>query len=264
MKNISIIILALFLCATSCKGPFRLKHIDRVNEAEKGFDLAGSDVYAIALADSVMNAHGGRYNWDNTRFIKWNFFGYRTLIYDKMKNRVRIEIVSTNTKIITDLGTLSTKLEIGNKVILDKDSLAKYGTKAYNIFCNDSYWLLMPYKLKDAGVTLKYIGKLDNSIGAKSEVIEVTFKSVGVTPNNKYYIYINPRTYMVTQWDFFEKSTDTTPEFSNIWSDYKAYSRLFLSGNRGKSGYISNIGVYAKLPETVFNTFTAVDWTKMK
>ncbi len=254
----------LILFTLSCKSAYMVKHIEKENTADINFDIIGSDKKAIDLADSVMNAMGGRYNWDNTHFLKWNFFGKRELIWDKFKNRVRIDITSSNTIIISDLKTGETKLEIGKKIISDKDSLVKYAQKAKAIWINDSYWLVMPFKMKDAGVTLKYIGRKENSIGAMSEVVSLTFKNTGNTPDNKYYIYINPRTFLVTQWDFYKKSEDLKPEFSNVWQDYKAFDRIFLSGNRGSSGYISNIRVYKKLPESIFKTFGTIDWTTIK
>ena len=39
---------------------------------------------------------------------------------------------------------------------------------AYAIWVNDTYWLLMPYKMKDPGVTLAYDGeegKGDENVG---------------------------------------------------------------------------------------------------
>ncbi|MFK7925292.1 MAG: hypothetical protein AB8H47_25275, partial [Bacteroidia bacterium] len=62
-----------------------------VNPAYDGFDLVGSDEKAIAIADQTMEAMGGRAAWDATRFVKWNFLGFRTLTWDKLQKRVRIE-----------------------------------------------------------------------------------------------------------------------------------------------------------------------------
>ena len=53
------------------------------NPAAEGFDEAGSDPEAIAIADSVMVHHGGRKAYDDARYISWNFFGARSLVWDK-------------------------------------------------------------------------------------------------------------------------------------------------------------------------------------
>ena len=47
------------------------------NSVTTGFDAAGSDLKAIEIADRVMDAMSGRNAWENTRYIKWNFFGCR-------------------------------------------------------------------------------------------------------------------------------------------------------------------------------------------
>ena len=60
------------------------------NPAAPGFNQANSDAKAIALADAVMEAQGGRQAWDETRFLDWNFFGRRRLLWDKQENKVRI------------------------------------------------------------------------------------------------------------------------------------------------------------------------------
>ncbi|WP_133273578.1 hypothetical protein [Hymenobacter radiodurans] len=46
--------------------------------AAEGFDQAGSDPKAIAIADKVMNAMGGYDAWRNTRYLAWSFFGANT------------------------------------------------------------------------------------------------------------------------------------------------------------------------------------------
>ena len=61
------------------------------NPPAEGFNEAGSDPEAIEIADQVMEAMGGRQAWDTTRYITWNFFGNRTLLWDKQTGNVRID-----------------------------------------------------------------------------------------------------------------------------------------------------------------------------
>ena len=51
------------------------------NPAAEGFNMEGSDPKAISIADEVMTAMGGRKNWNNTRYITWNFFGARLVFH---------------------------------------------------------------------------------------------------------------------------------------------------------------------------------------
>ena len=54
------------------------------NPAADGFNAAGSDARAIALADRAMSMMGGREAWDNTRYITWRFFGARTHVWGQV------------------------------------------------------------------------------------------------------------------------------------------------------------------------------------
>ena len=74
----------LFLIAFGCAG-------GEGNPPLEGFDLAGSDAQAVAVADRVMERLGGRRNWDNTRYLTWRFFGSRRHVWDKWTGDIRIE-----------------------------------------------------------------------------------------------------------------------------------------------------------------------------
>ena len=138
-----------------------------------------------------MKASGGRYAWDQTRFIRWTFFNNRSLIWDKKQNRVRIESLKEDLKILLNLGDMTGKVWKNGEMFTQPDSIKKYLERGKGIWINDSYWLVMPFKLKDSGVTLKYLGKHNNTLGIECDVLELTFKAVGVTPDNKYHVYIN-------------------------------------------------------------------------
>ncbi|MEX2336494.1 MAG: hypothetical protein WD555_04400, partial [Fulvivirga sp.] len=75
------------------------------NPSAEGFNIEASDQKAIAIADSVMKAMGGRENYDALRYISWNFFGKRDLVWDKRAGRVRIDVPSEITYLL-DINTL--------------------------------------------------------------------------------------------------------------------------------------------------------------
>src|SRR6186713_1803269 len=62
-----------------------------VNPPSHGFDAAHSDPRAIAIADQVMEAMGGRAAWDATRCVQWKFNGRRKLCWDKFTNDFRLD-----------------------------------------------------------------------------------------------------------------------------------------------------------------------------
>lgn len=228
--------------------------IDPTNPPAEGFDLTGSDPKAIELADKVMAAMGGRKNWDDTRFIQWNFFGSRKLLWDKHLGRVRIESLRDSMTYLVDLNRETGRILQKGVEFTHPDSLIKYAKRGKSIWINDSYWLIMPYKLKDSGVTLKYLGQDTTLSGVLADVLQMTFKNVGDTPQNKYLIYMDPGTNLIVQWDFFQNATDPKPRFSSPWADYRKYGNILISGNRGRRD-LTEIQVMDQVDEKVFTEF---------
>jgi hypothetical protein len=72
---------------------------------------------------------------------------------------------------------------------------------AYARFVNDSYWLLMPLKMKDPGVNLDYDGEVKRD-GETYDVVKLTFDHVGLTPGDTYWVFVNRRTHLVDRWEY--------------------------------------------------------------
>jgi hypothetical protein len=225
------------------------------NPPAPGFNAAASDAKAIAIADEVMQAMGGRKAWDDTRCISWNFFGGRTLLWDKQAGLCRIEWLKRPQKIIVNLNGGTGKVSLGGVEQTHPDSLAKYLDIGKKVWINDSYWLVMPFKLKDSGVTLKYLGEGKTAKSEAADLLQLTFAGVGVTPDNKYHVWVDKKTRLVTQWAYFEKFTDDKPKIQNPWGDYRQYGKIMLSGERGERGSMQPVQVLDKVPEGVFEKF---------
>ncbi|MBT4792682.1 MAG: hypothetical protein HON90_14000, partial [Halobacteriovoraceae bacterium] len=69
---------------------------NEVNPAHVDFDLLHSDEKAIEIANKVMKSMGGRENWDNSKYLKWNFFGKRLHYWNKETGDIRIEIPNSD------------------------------------------------------------------------------------------------------------------------------------------------------------------------
>ena len=224
------------------------------NPPAEGFNQEGSDVLAMLLADKVMDAMGGREAWDDTRFIAWNFFGRRTHVWNKQTGDVRIEEPSNNLTILMNINTQKGKVMLDGEELTQPDSLAKYLDLGYKYWVNDSYWLVMPYKLKDSGVTLKYIAEDTTQLGNQADVIQLSFQDVGVTPENLYYVWIDVNSKLVTQWAYYPSIESEEPRFITPWADYQKYGSIMLSGNRGDY-QLSDIEVMNEVPEGTFSSF---------
>lgn len=259
MKKLSILFLAC-LSLAACQGDSdRVKQVDELpakkdNPAAEGFRAEASDAEAIALADSVMLAMGGRQAWDDTRYIGWNFFGARQLLWDKETGRVRIEVPNDFTVYLVDMEADTGRIMRYGEEVTNPDSVAHYVERAKQIWVNDSYWLLMPYKLKDSGVALTYVGQDTLQGGAQAEVVQLQFENVGFTPQNKYRVYIDPQDHLVKQWAFYREAEADTPSFITPWAGYQQYGNIQLSGDRGERD-ITDITVHEEVPEAAFTEF---------
>lgn len=250
--SICIILSAMLI---SCGQEKEQGSLQTDNPAAPGFDLAHSDPAAVELADSIMAAMGGRENWDKTRFISWNFFGRRDLVWDKKEGNVRIESAPDSTIYLVNVNTLKGRVQIKGQELTEADSLQQMLEKAKSIWINDSYWLVMPFKLKDTGVTLKYLGEDTVANGLKCNVLELTFKNVGVTPENKYRVYVDLNDNLVKQWAYYKDAGQDSA--SQIWpfDNYKRYGNILLSADRSDSKGPRNVRVDEKLPAETFTEF---------
>ena len=221
------------------------------NPAVEGFDAAGSDAKAMAIADEVMAAQGGRKAWDNTKFIRWNFFGNRKLTWNKWTGDVRVEGLKDGSVALVNINTGKGRYFKNGTEYTQPDSLAKYLPRAKSAWINDSYWLVMPFKLKDSGLTLKYVGEEKTETGANADKLQLTFKNVGDTPQNKYYVWVDKSSHLVSQWAHFRKADDEKPNFVLPWKEYQKAGNLMISGDRG-TRKITEIEVMDSMPEATF------------
>lgn len=233
LSLLTLLLITILACDTK-QDSYSGNQTEYGNPAAQGFNMEDSDSMAVMIADSVMSALGGRQNWDSTQFITWNFFGRRVHTWDKWNGKDRIEFLNSDLLIEFDIETKEgTVMEDGVEVT-DEEKKAEQLQRAYEIWVNDSYWLVMPYKLKDSGVTLSYLGLEETETGFMSHKLQLTFESVGVTPQNKYHVYVDTTNYLVRFWKYFPENTMDTPRIATEWSEWTRHGDIMLSGARGQ------------------------------
>lgn len=247
--------LALIACAE--------QSVVEAEPAAGGTGITHGDPRAIELAGKTMQAMGGRDAWESTRYLTWNFFGVRRHVWDKHAGDIRVEWNDRETgeprTVLMNLDTGDGRAFISGAEVDDEEQLDGLLSTARSAWINDSYWLFMPYKLRDDGVTLRYVGERETSAGESAEVIELTFDNVGQTPENKYHVYIDPETHLIAQWDFFRRYDDDEPALSTPWLNWRQYGTIKLSGDRGEGRIITDIGVADNVPRDVFESPDAFD-----
>lgn len=182
---------------------------------------------ATQLADAVFKASGGE-NWPNVRAIQFTFNvseGEQLLLAAQHVWDVEAgkDTVTWNGKTVT--------VDVRSPA-QDDDSKA-----AYARWVNDSYWLLAPLKLKDAGVHVRPLG--DDSF-------EVSFEQVGLTPGDRYVYYIDRGTNLPRAWDYMPASDK---KLGGTWERYREIGGLTLATEHqfaGKRIWFSDLDVTTK------------------
>lgn len=249
------------------------------NPPAVGFDLAGSDARALQLADACMRALGGRRAWDETRYIAWRSFGARLHVWDKASGDLRIEAVdrTSGAPMLTlmNVHTRAGRAWRGGRELAGSE-LASALAAGHASFANDSDWMFLPYKLKDAGVTLRYEGRRPFGAYGACEVLSLrrdaethreaeghadaegvkdiagNGEAAELASQHRFEIALDPSTRLVRAWASYARASDERPLFTSPWGDWRRYGRILLSADRGPGRVLSDIGVYERLPEAVF------------
>jgi hypothetical protein len=201
------------------------------NPAAPGFDAAGSDARAIEIADRTMEAMGGRDHWDAVQRLGWSIF-HRTHTWNKWTGDYRLD--ADTLVVIMNVNSGKGRVWGSGHEITDAGRLSAILDRAHSIWINDMYWFLMPYKLKDSGVTLKYGGDATTADGRAADKLVLTFQKVGDTPENKYDVLVARDTGLVAEWSYYENASDAQPKFTLPWTDWTDFDGIKLSTGRGR------------------------------
>jgi hypothetical protein len=225
-----------------------------------------SDPKAMAIADKVMQALGGTEAWNNAHYLRFDFavdregknLVRRAHTWDKWTGRYRLEAKTKEGApyvVVMNINTKEGSAYLSGKK-LEGDEASKYLEQAYATWVNDTYWLLMPYKMKDPGVILALDGE-GKSASGMCDKVRLTFDNVGLTPKDKYWAYVNRKTGLVDRWDFVLKGENKPPE-SFTWKNWKAYGKIQLADDRVSPDGTRIYFPVLEVPDTVADAvFTA-------
>jgi len=214
-----------------------------------------SDPEAVELARRVMASMGGQEAWDQTRFVSWRFFGgQRQHYWDRVTGDIRIEVTGEDETHLVLMNIHSRKGRVWKDgVELEGEALAEWLDSGRQAWVNDSYWMFMPYKLLDPGVTLKYVGEKAMADGQLATVVDLTFDAVGYTPENRYEVYVAKQSGLVEQWDFYAEATNAEPRFASPWAGWERFGKILLATGHGRRRDW-NIAVHDSLDRAVFES----------
>ena len=205
-----------------------------------------SEVQARKVADEVWLALGGDAAWNQARFLRFGFdvekdgktlASYRHA-WDRFSGRYRLEGTNKEGKpfvILFNVNDRTGKAWVEGKPA-DAEKSKKMLEYGYGRFINDTYWFLMPYKMKDPGVHLSYEGEKADDSGKKWQVVLLSFdKGVGLTSGDHYHAYIDPASHLMGRWDY-ELEGEEHDKGSWSWADWKKIGPLMLCPDKKEIG----------------------------
>ncbi len=230
------------------------------NPADPKFDLAHSDPAAVELADSIMLAMGGRAAWNDIRFVRWQPASARTIFWDKQKGRIRLEIPDDGTVILLETRTGKGRMRTAAGEITQPDSLKRKLQYAMNLWQSDSLWLFLPFNLKGAGITLRYLGEGTLAAsGRRCNLLELTLRPPA---KDQYLLYVDMKDNLIKQWAYSKNSAHTDSpdnfrggDFARPWDNYKRYGAILLSADRTDHTGPRNVSLPENLAEAAFTEF---------
>jgi len=208
-------------------------------DAPARFDPSQSDPAAIRLADQVMDGLGGSAAWDNTRYLRFSFdvveggktVAHRVHLWDRFQGRLRYEKADkdgTPVLVLLALDRRDGNVWRGGRQ-LDPASAKPWLQEAYEAWINDTYWLLMPFKMKDPGVHLR-VAPPETVGGVTYDRILLSFDHVGLTPGDRYWASINRATHRMDRWAYVLEGEPPrkTPSVWE-WRGWTRHGGIFLS-----------------------------------
>ena len=132
---------------------------------------------AEALAQKMLTAVNQE-AWDSTAILQWTFKGMHHYLWDKSRNLV--QITWDNNKVLLNPDIVDGKAYKAEKELPKKEA-KKIIQKAWNFWCNDSFWFNAVVKCFDKGTTRSIVKMEDGT-----DALLVSYDSGGVTPGDSY------------------------------------------------------------------------------
>ncbi len=268
MKGFVTLFMLLGSCAVQIGCSSNAKETGAASTAppiQLAFDAAQSDSAAVSLADRVLAAVGGKENFEAVRYLSFRFViksDTGTIAdwrhdWDRVQHRYRL--AGTLASGEQALVFLNLNTQDGHAFLngnpAPEDDLQNLLAMAYSRFTSDTYWLLLPFKLKDPGARLQYRGM--RQIGANNfAMIHLSFiDEVGLTPENEFNIFIDPAAHEIRRWEYFANAQ--AQPLVALWEDWQSFGALRFAATRrleesGRAISFEEIVVAPEVDEQIF------------
>lgn len=203
------------------------------------FDPGCSDPRAIAVADLALRAVGGPERLERIRFLRFAFVlqrgreevRRRTHLWDRVGRRLRYESVDEEGAPLVAILHLDDPTgpvyRAGQEV--HEPLASRLRSEAYDAWRSDSYWLLMPYRLKDPGICMEYGGEVVEGDG-RLDRLYLTFAEDGPAPRGRYRADFDRRTHLLALWGGTPPEGEADPATTIWrWGDWRRQDGLLFA-----------------------------------
>jgi uncharacterized protein YpmB len=177
----------------------------------KPLPIGQQGIKAEELTDKIQAAINQK-AWDTTAAVSFSFRGNHHYLWDKKRNLVQVKW--DDKKVLYNNKTLE-GVAYKNDKKLSNSQKTDAIKKANDYFNNDSFWLIAPFKLRDAGTTRSIV------MQDKQEALMVTYASGGSTPGDSY-VWLVDENYLPKAWRMW---VSIIPEggLETSWEDWKTF-----------------------------------------
>jgi hypothetical protein len=230
------------------------------------------DAESEPIVRALTDAMGGQAVWDGLPCFRFDFVvvqdGRETERYrhwwDKRRGRCRVEgpdgkghqVVA-----IVDLATRKGSAFVDGIGESNPDRVSEIVQWGYERWVNDTYWVMMPFKLRDPGVRIRY-ARPEQRPEATYDVLELSFAAgTGLTSEDRYWLYVNRTTRLIDRWEYLLTGRKPPPRAA-VWEAWSRVGPVRLSVQRrfeGSSNMLrfENAETPQAFDETVF-TYSSV------
>lgn len=136
---------------------------------------------AEQLADKMLNTLNYS-EWEETGAIKWSFRGVHHFVWDRNAPKGgAVEVRWDNNRVQFYADDYKDGRVWMDGAPQDPEVRIEQIENAWGHFCNDSFWLIAPFKVRDPGTIRKHVELENGECG-----LLVTYGSGGVTPGDSY------------------------------------------------------------------------------
>jgi hypothetical protein len=224
-----------------------------------------ADTAVARVHERMLTALGGREAWQRARYMAFDFvvvrdgreLTRRSHRWDRHRGDYRLRWTSGSDTVVAVFNVNDVRagaVQVNGQEVTGarEDSLL---TTAYARHINDSYWLIMPYKWLDPGVTLTSQGRQTDAQGRAWDVVKLTFANVGLTPQNEYLAFVSPETGLMERWHHFPRAGAQPAIYD--WNKWQRFGPIMLATEKPSPDgatviRFDNVRVETSVPQGAF------------